>query len=189
MATTKATAADAGAAQVDTGTQAEDKKQTEAVSCKDTAADAEDAEDIIRKHCYAAAGVGLIPIPWVDFIGLTAIQIRMLQLLSESYKIEFSEDKGKAIIGALVSGFLPVAIAAPVASFIKAIPLIGQTTGAITMSILGGATTYAIGRVFNQHFATGGTFLDLDPAKVRAYFKEQFEIGKKVTEEAKKTTS
>lgn len=186
MATTKATAADAGAAQVDTGTQTEDKKQTEAVSCKDTTAD---ADDIIRNHCYAAAGVGLIPIPWVDFIGLTAIQIRMLQLLSESYKIEFSEDKGKAIIGALVSGFLPVAIAAPVASFIKAIPLIGQTTGAITMSILGGATTYAIGRVFNQHFASGGTFLDLDPAKVRAYFKEQFEIGKKVTEEAKKTIS
>lgn len=186
MATTKATAADAGAAQVDTGTQADDKKQTEAVSCKDSTAD---ADDIIRKHCYAAAGVGLIPIPWVDFIGLTAIQIKMLQLLSENYKIEFSEDRGKAIIGSLVSGFLPVAIAAPVASLLKAIPLIGQTTGAITMSILGGATTYAIGRVFNQHFASGGTFLDLDPARVRAYFKEQFEIGKKVTEEAKKTTS
>lgn len=147
-----------------------------------------EAEDVIRKHCYAAAGVGLIPIPWVDFIGLTAIQIKMLHQLSETYKIEFSEDKGKAIIGSLVSGFLPVAIAQPVASFIKAIPLIGQTTGAITMSILGGSTTYAIGRVFNQHFATGGTFLDLDPAKVKAYFKEQFEVGRKVTQEARKET-
>lgn len=186
MATPKATAADAGATPAGTGTQNEDVKQAETVISQEQSAD---ADDIIRKHCYAAAGVGLIPIPWVDFIGLTAIQMKMLHQLSQSYNIEFSEERGKAIIGSLVSGFLPVAIAAPVASLLKAIPLIGQTTGAITMSILGGSTTYAIGRVFNQHFASGGTFLDLDPAKVKAYFKEQFDEGRKVTEEAKKTTS
>lgn len=185
MATTKAAAADAGASPVESGKQAEDVTQPASVTTEDKSVE---AEDVIRKHSYAAAGVGLIPIPWVDFIGLTAIQIKMLHQLSETYKIEFSEDKGKAIIGSLVSGFLPVAIAQPVASFIKAIPLIGQTTGAITMSILGGSTTYAIGRVFNQHFATGGTFLDLDPAKVKAYFKEQFEVGRKVTQAARKET-
>ncbi|SRR3990167_3950346 len=184
MATTKAAAADAGATPVEPGNQTEEVVQTESVVVEDKSAE---AEELIRKHSYAAAGVGLIPIPWVDFIGLTAIQMKMLYQLSETYKIEFSEDRGKAIIGSLVSGFLPVAIAQPVASFLKAIPLIGQTTGAITMSILGGSTTYAIGRVFNQHFATGGTFLDLDPSKVKAYFKEQFEVGRKVTEEAKKS--
>lgn len=184
MATTKAAAADAGATPVEPGNQTEEVVQTESVTVEDKSAE---AEELIRKHSYAAAGVGLIPIPWVDFIGLTAIQMKMLHQLSETYKIEFSEDRGKAIIGSLVSGFLPVAIAQPVASFLKAIPLIGQTTGAITMSILGGSTTYAIGRVFNQHFATGGTFLDLDPSKVKAYFKEQFEVGRKVTEEAKKS--
>ncbi len=184
MATTKAAAADAGATPVEPGNQTEEVLQTESVTVEDKSAE---AEELIRKHSYAAAGVGLIPIPWVDFIGLTAIQMKMLYQLSETYKIEFSEDRGKAIIGSLVSGFLPVAIAQPVASFLKAIPLIGQTTGAITMSILGGSTTYAIGRVFNQHFATGGTFLDLDPSKVKAYFKEQFEVGRKVTEEAKKS--
>ena len=184
MATTKAAAADAGATPVEPGNQTEEVVQTESVVVEDKSAE---AEELIRKHSYAAAGVGLIPIPWVDFIGLTAIQMKMLYQLSETYKIEFSEDRGKAIIGSLVSGFLPVAIAQPVASFLKAIPLIGQTTGAISMSILGGSTTYAIGRVFNQHFATGGTFLDLDPSKVKAYFKEQFEVGRKVTEEAKKS--
>lgn len=182
MATAKTTPPDAGTAPAGSGEPPKDAKQSEGVTTEKTTAD---ADDIIRKHCYAAAGVGLIPIPWVDFIGLTAIQMKMLHQLSENYSIEFSEDRGKAIIGSLVSGFLPVAIATPVASLLKAIPLIGQTTGAITMSILGGATTYAIGRVFNQHFASGGTFLDLDPAKVKAYFKEQFEVGRKVTEQAK----
>ena len=75
MATTKATAADAGATSADAGTQAEEQVKASAAVAEDKTAD---AEDIIRKHCYAAAGVGLIPIPWVDFIGLTAIQMKML---------------------------------------------------------------------------------------------------------------
>lgn len=136
---------------------------------------------IIKKSVYIAAGVGLVPIPWVDFIGLTAIQIKMLQSLSKVHGVEFSEAKGKAIISSLVSGFLPVALLQPIASFIKSIPLIGQITGAATMSVLGGATTYAIGRVFNLHFSSGGTLLDLDANNLRAYFEEQFEEGKKVT--------
>jgi hypothetical protein len=39
--------------------------------------------------------------------------------------------------------------------------------------------------VFVQHFESGGTFLDLDPAKVKAYFSEQFERGKKVVADLK----
>jgi hypothetical protein len=30
--------------------------------------------------------------------------------------------------------------------------------------------TWAVGRVFIQHFASGGTFLNLDPHQVREYF-------------------
>lgn len=182
MATAKTSTSNASGTSGQAETEADKKTQADNSNVDKSV----QAEELIRKHSYAAAGVGLIPIPWVDFIGLTAIQLKMLNQLSKTYEVEFSEERGKAIIGSLVSGFLPVAIAQPVASFIKAIPLIGQTTGAVTMSILGGATTYAIGRVFNQHFASGGTFLDLDPSKVKAYFKEQFDVGRKVTAEAKK---
>jgi hypothetical protein len=42
-----------------------------------------------------------------------------------------------------------------------------------------GASTYAIYKVFVQHFESGGTFLDLEPAKVKSYFSEQFAKGKK----------
>ncbi|WP_337842011.1 DUF697 domain-containing protein [Rheinheimera sp.] len=183
MATTKAAASARDASQAGTAEQAAATSQPDPQSAK---AGDSDAESIVRHHTYAAAGVGLIPIPWVDFIGLTAIQLKMLSQLAEKYKIEFSEAKGKAIIGSLVSGFIPVAIVQPVASLIKAIPLIGQTTGAITMSILGGASTYAIGRVFDRHFASGGTFLDFDVAAMKAFFVKEFEIGKQVAESAKK---
>ena len=70
-------------------------------------------------------------------------------------------------------------------SLIKCIPLIGQTTGAVTMPVVSGASTYAVFKVFVQHFEAGGTFLDLDPSKVKAYFAEQFKKGKKVATELK----
>jgi hypothetical protein len=37
------------------------------------------------------------------------------------------------------------------------------------------ASTYAVGKVFIQHFATGGTFLDFDPDKVKAHFAAEVE--------------
>ncbi|MDE2463441.1 MAG: GTPase, partial [Alphaproteobacteria bacterium] len=46
---------------------------------------------------------------------------------------------------------------------------------AVTLPSLAAASTYALGKVFIQHFESGGTFLDMDPDKVSAYFKEQYE--------------
>ncbi len=51
---------------------------------------------------------------------------------------------------------------------------------------LSGASTYAIYKVFIQHFESGGTFLDLDPSKVKSYFSEQFTKGKAVAADLKK---
>jgi len=52
-----------------------------------------------------------------------------------------------------------------------------------------GAATYAIGKVFIRHFESGGTFLDLDTAKVKAYFSEQYDKGKKLVGLGKEKTS
>jgi hypothetical protein len=47
------------------------------------------------------------------------------------------------------------------------------------MALLGGASTYAVGRVFIQHFESGGTLLTFDPAKVRDYYTHQLDTGHK----------
>ena len=52
------------------------------------------------------------------------------------------------------------------------------------MPVFAGASTYAIGKVFIQHFESGGTFLDFEPAKVRAYFSQQFDKGRDLASEA-----
>jgi len=136
-------------------------------------------EKLAKHHVLASMGVGLVPLPVVDMVALTGIQLDMIRKLSAEYNVPFRQDAGKSIVTSLMGGFLPVTLGCALASMIKFIPLIGQTTGAVTMPVISGASTYAIYKVFVQHFESGGTFLDLDPSKVKSYFSEQFAKGKK----------
>ena len=142
-----------------------------------------ETDRIIKNHMYGAMGVGLIPLPVVDFLALIGIQIRLLSRLSKFYGVDFSKGRAKSIISALIGSFLPVVVSGPIASMVKLIPLIGQTTGALAMLASGGACTYALGHVFVQHFESGGTFLDFDPDNVKAYFGEKFREGQKFASE------
>lgn len=143
-------------------------------------------EKLAKNHILSSMGVGLIPLPFVDMVALAGIQLDMLKKLAAEYDIPFRQEMGKSIISSLMGGFLPMALGGTITSMIKIIPLIGQTTGAVTMPVISGASTYAIYKVFVQHFESGGTFLDLDPSKVKAYFAEQFTNGKKVAADLKK---
>ncbi len=143
-------------------------------------------EKLARNHILASMGVGLVPFPLVDMVALFGIQLDLLKKLSVEYNVPFKQECGKSIISSLVGGFLPASLGSVAASLFKFIPIIGQTTGAVTMPVASGAATYAIHKVFVQHFESGGTFLDLDPVKVKAFFAEQFEKGKKVVDCLKK---
>lgn len=141
---------------------------------ENTQTEKESADKIIKNHMYGAIAVGLVPVPAVDMVALTGVQLNMLRKLAKTYDIPFSRDKGKNIIAALAGGGIPVASAGPLMSLAKTIPVVGQTVGSLSMSAVAGATTYAVGKVFLQHFASGGTFLDFDPDKVRDYYSEKF---------------
>lgn len=142
-------------------------------------------DKIAKHHILSSMGVGLIPLPVVDLVALMGIQLNMVRKVASEYNVPFKQDIGKSIISSLLGGFLPVTLGCSLASIIKLIPLIGQTTGAVTMPVVSGAATYAIYKVFVRHFESGGTFLDLEPAKVKSYFKEQFNKGKKVATDLK----
>ena len=135
---------------------------------------------VVRNHAIGAAAIGLIPVPAVDVVGLTALQLNLLRRLSNIYGVPFSEDLGKKAIGSLVAGFAPVVLASPLASLVKLVPVIGTSFGGLAMSAISGASTYSIGKVFVQHFDSGGTFLNFDPSAVRAFYRAQFEQGKQV---------
>ena len=147
----------------------------------------EELDKTIRHHVWGAMGVSLVPIPLVDLAALTGVQINLVRVLAKQYEIPFLKDTVKNILSVLIGSATPVAVGVPLAaSLAKFIPFLGEAIGVITMPIVAGASTYAVGKVFIQHFASGGTFLTFNPEKVKAYYAEMFKEGEKVTTEMKK---
>lgn len=130
-----------------------------------------DTERLLRMHAAGAVGTSLVPVPLLDLALLTGVQLNMLRSLARRYGVPFSEEAGRAVIASLVG----TGVSLSSASLLKLIPVVGQVLGYVAFSAVAGASTYALGRVFVQHLASGGTFLTLDPAKVRAYYQQQFE--------------
>lgn len=141
---------------------------------------------IIRKRVYAAMALGLAPVAVLDLVGLFGIQVELVNALAEKYGVPFRKDRAKNLIGSLLGSALPVAVAPAAFSLLKAIPLIGMTAGAATMSIMGGASTYAVGRVFNRHFASGGTMLDMETGKLKESFRTHYNEGKEYVKNLRK---
>ena len=128
----------------------------------------------VYKYSALSAATGLIPMPLVDMAGLMAMQLMMLKKLCALYDIPFDSQRSKSAIAILASGISSTCVAV---SSTKLIPFIGAFSIA-TMPAVTGAFSYAVGRVFIRHFASGGTFLDFDADKVKGYFQEQFRAGK-----------
>ncbi len=135
----------------------------------------------IRQHMWWSVGIGLVPVPLLDLAAITGIQINLLRVLAKLYGIPFIYDPGRKFIASLIASVLPV-MSAPTAaaSLAKAVPLMGQTAGVLMLPALGGAATYALGKVFSVHFASGGTFLTFDPEQARAYYAEAFREGRRI---------
>lgn len=144
----------------------------------------EKANALVRRYSYWSAGFGLIPIPVVDLAAITGTQVKMVHGLSQIYGREFSEDAVRAAIGALVGAAVPVAVGAGAVSALKTVPMLGQIAGTLALPALALAATVAVGRVFVQHFEAGGTLLDFDPEKMRAYFEAEFKKAKDGTADA-----
>ncbi len=138
------------------------------------------ADTIIRNHVIWSMGAGMIPILIADIFAVSALQLDMIRQLCRVYEVDFQETQGKAIVTSLTSSALARVGAG---SVIKLLPGLGSFLGGATVSAFAGASTYALGEVFKKHFASGGTILDFDPDRLRKYYKEKFEKGKKVAKE------
>jgi len=133
----------------------------------------------IDNHVLGAMGVGVVPIPLVDLLGVAGLQLHLLNKIADIYGISYSSEMGKKLIASVTGGVVSAYAAYPLSMLLRSIPVVGWTLGAGSRSILAGATTYAIGHVFAQHFDRGGSMLDLDLDKAKASFKDQYEKGKK----------
>ena len=137
------------------------------------------ARAIVNRMSAWGAGSGLIPMPLIDYAAIVAVQVTMINKLSNHYDIPFKEHPVKNIVAVLIASVLPAGLASgAIGSFIKSVPVVGQLAGVLVMPGFAAAVTWAMGRVFIEHFETGGTLLDLNADKMRDHFQEEFEAAK-----------
>ncbi len=145
------------------------------------------AHAIVRRNVLWSLGVGLVPVPIIDVLGVGAVQVKMLKELSELYGVKFSEQIAKKIVASLVAAVGSAGLGVALAStFFKFVPLVGTSLGVVSMPIVAGAFTMATGRVFVAHFESGGTILTFNPSAIRDHFRAEFQQAKQIVTQMKK---
>jgi uncharacterized protein (DUF697 family) len=137
-----------------------------------------EADRIVTNHVIWSMGGGLIPVPLFDIAAVTAIQLDMLKQLANLYETDFSKSSGKAFVTALTG----TTFARIGASMFKVFPGVGTVLGGVSMSVLSGASTYAIGQVAISQLEAGGDLFDLDFDWAREKYEEALERGKEIVE-------
>lgn len=139
-----------------------------------------DAEKIIKDHVMFSLLAGAIPIPVVDIVAVTAVQMDMLKALAKLYGADFNEERGKSLAGSITGAVVGNMLGRAGASALKAIPGIGTILGIGSQVVFAGASTYALGRVFDNHFAGKGNLINIDLEEMKKQFETFFQKGKDV---------
>ena len=134
------------------------------------------ASKLVDRFAIWSGVAGLVPLPVVDVLAVGGLQVQMLRRLSQIYNVDFSENRGKALIAALAGCMIPATSGMGAASALKAIPVINILAAGFVMPVLSAGATFAIGKAFIQHFESGGTLLDFNPPDYREFVKAQKEM-------------
>ncbi len=137
------------------------------------------SDRIIRDHVVWSMAAGLIPVPIADIAAVSAVQMDMLSKLATTYGVRFSLLDAKAVLSALVGG----GAARLGANLLKLIPGAGTVIGGMSMSIASGASTYAVGQVATNQFASGQDLGSLSMEKARELYAQAFKKGEEVAKD------
>lgn len=140
-----------------------------------------EADVCIKNYVILAMGAGLLPSATVNVVVVTALEVKMIGSLARVY--EFPVPKKLVLYKVLISligslGSVYVSVKSRYA--LKGVPLIGYALHVGMMSIAGAAAMYAVGKIFQKHYESGGTFLSSDNSILRDYFKKKYAEGKRV---------
>jgi uncharacterized protein (DUF697 family) len=137
------------------------------------------ADEIVQIALGWSSGAGLIPVPVLDLAAMLGVQIKMLKSIADVYELPFRREMVRPLVVALVSSGGAFALATPLASLLKLVPFVGTAFSTVATPSLAVASCYATGKAFIRHFESGGTFLNFDPAKARAYYTQQLKAAVK----------
>ena len=142
------------------------------------------ADSIIKSHVIMAMAAGLVPSPLVDMVAVTVIEVNMIAELAQLYRFPVPNKLvSYKVLISLAGGIGTVYLSAKFTYLIKTMPLVGHAIYLGALSLSGGISVYAVGKIFQKHFESGGTFLSSDNAVLRDYFKQKQKEGRKLVPE------
>lgn len=145
---------------------------------------AQAAERIVHKYVLLSMGAGVIPLPGVDVVASVGLQMKLIQELSDLYGVDHRKDFVRNAVGSLVTTLGGITVASQLgASFAKVFPGLGTTVGVVQSAALFGISTHLSGKFLILHFESGGTLLNLDPARVRQYYHQEFTNSQRYVQE------
>jgi uncharacterized protein (DUF697 family) len=132
----------------------------------------------ITGYAWGNAAAGLIPIPVVDLIAFTGVQVAMVKAVAKIYDVPFQKDAARTVVMSLLSSLGSMTVAGGIfLSVLKFVPFLGLQAAVVTLPAVAGAITYAVGKVFIMHFEAGGTILSFDANAMKSYFREYYQQG------------
>jgi len=150
--------------------------------------DEKDLDQIVSDHVVFSMIAGAIPIPVLDILAISAIQIDMLRKIAKKYELDFDDESGKSIVSSIIGSTIGTSIGRAGASAIKVIPGIGTILGVGSQVTLAGITTFAIGHIFNIHFKNQKPIDMFNLDEVKETFEELLKKGKEFVENIQKQT-
>lgn len=140
--------------------------------------DSEEVRAIIRKNVYLAMGVGVVTLPYISALADLLVQVKMVRELCKVYNVEYKESWVKNIISSVVGGLATTAIKPTLERAALGLPVVGLPLAVATLPALNGMTTYAIGRMFAQHFHTGGGLINCGVKELTDSFSSAFQSSR-----------
>lgn len=137
---------------------------------------------LIRQHMIAAFGAGLVPMPVVDVIAVQAVILNLVRLLARRHGVPFHGERARIAVTTLLASLAPVSLGGIVGSSLKLLPVVGSWLGGTGVAMLAAGAVYAAGRLFDAHFASGGTLLTFKAEGMQAAFRREFAAGKQAAQ-------
>lgn len=132
---------------------------------------------IVKRWSQWSVAAGVVPVPFLDTVAISGVQLKMVHDLCKYYGVEFEKEAVLAIVGSLVGGAITTSVTDAVTHMLlKSVPYAEQ----VLQPTLSFATTYSLGYVFVKHFEDNGTLKDFKASKMKGYFHEQLERTKSV---------
>jgi uncharacterized protein (DUF697 family) len=163
-------------------------EEIEQIAPVDAAEQLAKAHEVIKHNVAWSAGAGMLPIPGLDIVAITGVQLKMINELCAAYGVPFKKSLARPIVVSLI-GSLGASMLAPVlaSTTFKLVPGIGMLLSGTALAATSAGITYAVGQLFLDHFKSGGSLENFNLVAGRGIFKSKVKAAMKeeTTVEAK----